>query len=68
MGFSQLGVLRGARSSSNLVGGSGRKYSVYALARRLAIESRLSGSVVREKRRGMYRMMGRRGSASRMRV
>jgi len=35
------------------VGGSGRKYSVYAVARKLAMATRLGSMVLSEKRRGM---------------
>jgi hypothetical protein len=44
-----------------LTGGRGRKYSVYALAHRLVIATKLGMTVDRAKRRGMYSSVGASG-------
>jgi hypothetical protein len=49
-------------------GASGRKYSVYALARKLAIAARLGMTVEMPMSRGMCRRAGARGSALRRSV
>jgi hypothetical protein len=51
-----------------LTGGSGRKYSVYALARKLAIAAKLGMNAETLASSGMCRSAGARGSAERRRV
>lgn len=51
-----------------LTGGSGKKYSAYALAIKLVIANRVGRKVDRLARRGMWKSAGTRGRAVRRRV